>query len=110
MPDAQLPSAKRRLAALLRDEDYGPKLARLNRADERVVLDLIYHNRGREARQVLNDLDRQRRRGRTIRDIAKRYAGKPKRQRTADWKATRLAVADSETQFWDMYKAMVAAA
>ena len=55
MPDPRLPAAKRRLAALLHDEEYGAKLALLKRADERTVLDLVYENRGREARRARRD-------------------------------------------------------
>lgn len=111
MADPKLPAAKRRLSLLLRDEEYGPKLVRLDRAGERRVLDLIYENRGREARTVLTDLDSQRRRSRSLRSIARTYAHKAPAQRTADWKSTRslpTVVAD-EAAFWELYSAMMAA-
>ena len=62
-PDRNLENAKRRLNRILADEDYGPKLVRLNRRDQREVLQLIDANRGREAREAILRLDRQRRAG-----------------------------------------------
>jgi len=59
-------NAVKRLERILADEDYGPKLARLNRKDEAYVLDLIDRNKGREARKEILRLDtarRERRRG-----------------------------------------------
>lgn len=53
-------NAMKRLERILADEDYGPKLARLNRADERRVLDLIEQNpdgRGQAARKEILRLD-----------------------------------------------------
>jgi len=89
-------NAVKRLERILGDEDYGPKLARLNRKDEAYVLDLIDRNKGREARKEILRLDterRERRRGSvtklpTIDQLrAKAYArlrailkGKPKTQ------------------------------
>ena len=52
---------KRRLQRILNDETYGPALVRLNRAQQREVLDLISEDRGREARQRILALDEQRR-------------------------------------------------
>lgn len=59
MPPGAAPqtSALRRLRRILTDEDYGPKLVRLSRADQRTVLDLIDENRGREARSAIDRLD-----------------------------------------------------
>lgn len=54
-------SAERRLARILSDEDYGPKLARLRGQDEKRVLTLIDQNKGREARQEILRLDEARR-------------------------------------------------
>lgn len=104
MPDPKLPAAKRRLAALLRDEEYGPKLVRLNRTDERRVLDLIYDNRGREARQVLTDLDAGRRRHRTFRDKARDYRSLPPRTRRQTWSNIMEDVQDHEAEFWELYR------
>jgi hypothetical protein len=104
MADPKLPSAKRRLATLLRDEEYGPKLARLNRKDERIVLDLIYENRGREARTELDRLDAGRRQVRTSKSRAKRYAGLTPRQRTEQWHTYRDG---SDAEFWAAYRAAV---
>ena len=53
-------NAMRRLESILKDEDYGPKLVRLNRKDEAYVLDLIDRNKGREARKEILRLDRER--------------------------------------------------
>ena len=52
---------RRRVKTLLDNEDYGPKLARLNNEDQRSVLELVYRNQGREARSEILRLDRQRR-------------------------------------------------
>lgn len=62
-PERNLENAKRRLNRILADEDYGPKLARLGRRDQREVLELIEQNRGREARAAIVRLDERRRRG-----------------------------------------------
>jgi hypothetical protein len=63
-------NAVKRLERILGDEDYGPKLARLNRKDESYILDLIDRNKGREARKEILRLDterRERKRGSTTR-------------------------------------------
>lgn len=52
---------RRRLATLLGDEDYGPKLARLRGADEQRALQLIHDNRGKEARAHILAADERRR-------------------------------------------------
>jgi len=110
MTDPKLPAAKRRLALLLRDEEYGPKLVRLNRADERRVLDLVYEGKGREARAAIDDLDSGRRRRRTLGEKARSYARLPRRTRTAEWRNTMESVKDHEQQFWALYRAAVLAA
>ncbi len=110
MADPKLPSAKRRLNALLQDEEYGPKLVRLKREDERRVLELVYENRGREARQAIDDLDRARRRRRTLGEKARDYARLPRRTRKSTWQTTMSAVKDEEAQFWALYRAAVLAA
>jgi hypothetical protein len=109
MADPKLPAAKRRLSAILRDEEYGPKLVRLNRADERRVLDLVYENRGREARQAIDDLDAARRRRRTLGEKARDYARLPRRTRSQTWQTTMSSVKDHEAQFWKLYRAAVLA-
>lgn len=54
-------SDRRRLAYILSDENYGPKLARLRGAEERRILDLISENRGKDARQAILEADENRR-------------------------------------------------
>lgn len=111
MSDPKLPAAKRRLNALLRDPEYGAKLARLNRRDERIVLDLVYENKGREARQAIIDLDAGRRRRRTLGEKARDYARLPRRTRSETWQTTRDRIPDDqEAQFWSLYRAAVLAA
>lgn len=46
-------NARRMLRTILADPDYGADLARLGRADERAVLDLISEGKGREARKEI---------------------------------------------------------
>lgn len=95
-------AAERRLNALLRDEEYGPKLARLNRADERIILDLIDQNKGREARKRLVELDENRRVKRTVRDRAKAYSKLSNREKRQQWKKAQPK--DHEREFWKLYK------
>jgi hypothetical protein len=52
---------ERRVALLLADEDYGPALARLNRADTAEVLKLVQANEGQRARLEILRLDARRR-------------------------------------------------
>lgn len=55
-------NAMRRLERLLDNEEYGPKLVRLNRADERKILDLIDRNiHYTKVHKELDRLDEQRR-------------------------------------------------
>lgn len=110
MPDPKLPTAKRRLNALLRDEDYGPKLVRLNRADERYVLDLVYEGRGREARQAIDDLDERRRLKRTLGGKARAYARLASPVRSQMWHTAMSDAKDHESQFWALYRSAVLAA
>jgi len=51
----------RRLQSVLDSEEYGPKLVRLNKSDQRTILDLISDNKGKEARARIVELDEQRR-------------------------------------------------
>lgn len=53
-------AAVRRLERILNDEDYGPRLARMNRKNEAYILDLIDRNKGREARSEILRLDKER--------------------------------------------------
>lgn len=106
MPDPASAPAKRRLNTILSDENYGPKLARMNRRDERRVLDLIEANRGREARQAIDQLDAHRRKRRTVIARARRYASRGASERVQerpeelDWMD---GEADIETAFWREY-------
>lgn len=52
---------RRRLRALLLDEDFGPKLARLNVAETTRVLQLVEANQGAQARRLITELDARRR-------------------------------------------------
>lgn len=63
-------NAERRLTALLANEEYGPKLARLRGDDERRVLSLIEQNRGKEARAEINRLDEARREKRRAKSLS----------------------------------------
>lgn len=106
MTDPQMAAAKRRLATLLADEHYGPALARLNRSQEREVLDLIWRGQSAEARKAIDRLDRSRRTRRTVRDRARRYANRPRWQRLED-RQDELDYLDDdpdlESQFWRAY-------
>lgn len=62
----------RRVRTLLLDEDYGPALARLNRADTAHVLSLVHQNRGVEARREIIRLDHERRQRETLARIRRR--------------------------------------
>ena len=90
-------NASRRLNRILRDEDYGPKLVRLNRADQRTILELIDANRGAQARREILRLDEARRRRRTVQRRAERYAARPVEERGG---ASRP---DETREFWAEY-------
>lgn len=64
-------NAERRLARILADEDYGPKLARLRGESERRVLTLIDQNKGAEARKEILRLDEERRAKRRSRSMSR---------------------------------------
>lgn len=92
-------NALRRLQTILNDEDYGPKLARLNRADERRVLDLIEQNKGKQARSEILRLDearRAKRRGRVkpinIDELRRQAFANIRRQVNGHPKTVRLGV------------------
>ena len=87
-----------RLRTLLRDEDYGPKLARLRGADERRVLDLVEQNRGREARAAILDADERRRaheREARRRTLFRRAADNVAAQHSAPLRAVERHLADA---------------
>lgn len=86
--------ARRRLNTILADEDYGPKLVRLSKRDQRVVLDLIQDNKGRDARRTILELDGMRR----TKNRVMRYIRLAPQERIDDHP-------DEETpDFWDMYE------
>lgn len=94
-------NASRRLTRILRDEDYGPKLVRLSRADQRHILNLIDNNRGAQARREILRLDAERRRRATVRRRALRYAHLPAEDRTGDNRP------DEEREFWAEYDSIM---
>lgn len=54
-------TARRRLRALLSDEDYGPKLARLSQRDARPILDMLESSSLKDVRQAIVNADSNRR-------------------------------------------------
>lgn len=107
MTDPKLPAAKRRLARILADEDYGPKLVRLKRSDERIVLDLIYENQGRDARASINELDLARRRHNRYQGKARAYSRLQPTARTREWRAVMDDIRGHEREFWALYKSLM---
>lgn len=97
MTDPKLPAAKRRLRVFMSEPERGAQLARLNRRDEREILDLIYENRGREARRRLDQLDARRRGTRTLKDRVRRYLRLPEPLRKTE------RPEHEEREFWDLY-------
>lgn len=96
-------NASRRLNRILRDEDYGPKLVRLNRADQRHILDLIDANRGAQARREIIRLDAERRARNTVRRRALKFSHLPPEDRTGEDRP------DETRQFWASYDQIVEA-
>jgi hypothetical protein len=96
--------AQKRLARILNDTTehyYGEKLvrvAKVNKAGERRVLELIDQNRAREARALILQLDKNRRAS----SRAKRYVKLTQAERTEHWPA------HEEREFWDEYKELMA--
>ena len=90
-------NASRRLGRILRDEDYGPKLVRLSRTDQRTILELIDANRGAQARREILRLDEARRRRRTVQRRAERYAARPPEERGGAGRP------DEVREFWAEY-------
>jgi hypothetical protein len=96
-PQSEQRRAEARLTRLLNDEEYGPKLVRLSRTDERTVLDLIEANRGRAARKKLIELDEARRHRERVTSRVRRYVAKAVRSGPA-------RPTNEETAFWDRYR------
>lgn len=90
-------NASRRLNRILRDEDYGPKLVRLSRTDQRTILELIDANRGAQARREIIRLDSERRARNTTRRRALRYSHLPPEERRGDGRP------DESREFWAEY-------
>jgi hypothetical protein len=93
-------NASRRLSRILRDEDYGPKLVRLSRADQRRILDLIDANRGAQARREILRLDAERIARQRVRRRALQYAALPEDERRGDNRP------DETREFWSAYDAI----
>jgi hypothetical protein len=100
---AQSP-ARRRLQRILDNETYGPKLTRLNKTDQRGILNLIEQNRMPEARRRILSMDEARRERNRIRDRVRRYLAKPMRQRSGSNRPL-----DEESFFWRLYDQAVEA-
>lgn len=94
-------NASRRLTRILRDEDYGAKLVRLNRTEQRHILDLIDANRGAQARREIVRLDAERRARNTTRRRALKYAQRPPSDRTGENRP------DETRQFWATYDQVI---
>jgi hypothetical protein len=90
-------NASRRLNRILRDEDYGARLVRLNRTDQRRILDLIDANRGAQARREILRLDAERIARSRVHRRALRYAHLPEDQRAGDGRP------DEIREFWAEY-------
>ena len=100
-----------RLRRILRSEEYGPKLVRLNISEQQQILQLINANQGKQARTRILELDEQRRaRRRThnaIAERAKAYAGASdaERHNRARWRDERdwAHEQDADHEFWRIY-------
>lgn len=92
-------NASRRLNRILRDEDYGAKLVRLSRTDQRRILDLIDDNRGAQARREILRLDTERVARNAVRRRALRFSHLPPEQRRGDNRP------DEVREFWSAYDA-----
>lgn len=101
----------RRLRTFLSDEEYGPKLVRLNRSQQQEILQLINDNRGRDARRRVVELDEERRSENRIAARARKYAKLTKRQRHDEWRDTRdwAEEQDASPEFWAIYQGLVKA-
>lgn len=105
------PGYARRLRAFLLNEEYGPKLVRLNRTQQQEVLQLINDNRGREARKRVTELDTERRTGNRIAARARKYANLTRTERSQEWSETRdwAQAEDASAEFWAIYQGLVKA-
>ncbi len=63
---------RRRLNAILSDVEYGPALVRLPKSEQRVILDLISENKGKEARSKIIGFTEERSVARRAKAAAKR--------------------------------------
>lgn len=88
---------ERRLDAILGDEEYGPKLVRLNKTDERKVLNLVERGKGREARQMINKLDEERRADNRIKTRVRQYIHRTPIERSQN------RPVDESRRFWELY-------
>ncbi len=61
---------RRRLNAILADEDYGPRLVRLPKSEQRKILDLISANKGKEARAKIVSFSETRTLARRVKNAA----------------------------------------
>lgn len=107
MTPRELSLAKSRLDRILSDEELGPKLVRLNRADEDQVLRLVEQNRGREARKLIRDLDNARRKHDLTVKRVREYRKKPKAERSDEWRREMNAIERNELEqqaYWELYK------
>lgn len=96
---------RRRLNTLLTDPEYGAMLARLNRSEEREILDLISDNRGREARKRLRELDTSRRQGGRVKKKVRAYLDlAPEDRKGEAWKALSKQELSDIRLFWKLYK------
>ncbi len=100
---------RRRLATILADEDYGPRLARLGRADETRVLKLISDNKGREARKEILELDAKRVGKRRTLTRVKRFVKLSPADRSRTWAEEMELLTDDEKMeiFWDNYDSLM---
>lgn len=98
---ARLSAAQKRLDKILADDEYGPALVRLNKRDERAVLDMIENGDRSWRRKVeleIDRLDKVRKGRRTVRSRAFRYAAFPLSVR----KDLRTEM-DEDAKFWIEY-------
>lgn len=107
MADARaVRNAKARRQRLLNSEEYGPKYARLNAGDSKIVDELIFRNRMDAARTAILNLDKARREqrrtraqlNRRIMEDALRYADLPRSQRIGAGRPD-----DKQALFWHTY-------
>lgn len=105
MTDPGLAAAKRRLGTILADETYGPRLARLTNAEARPILDLVYENKGREARKAILEADENRRlRNRVLAKVRPYVAKTPSERSEEHPEFTDGDLYDQHASLiWDLY-------